>query len=272
MSSIFSRLQYNFSDPDNAVKPYDQPVLEHLQSLPPLLENWQFEDIANTDTDGYFVNPVANAINEIISYSNLIASDSNNVTSLNVVETECAVVSNVSQDYLDHTNRISGVTNFESSNGNIDLLVEDKPFLITGLGVGTTLSYLTYQYDGVSNTSTTLGNFTSILVGDTLNNYANQLGDIQQTVNNSISVTMFEKTSNLTSQQISDIETFITDLGNFLQARIDHDENFYTQSLSVLSDYDKVEFFSGPSMGQSKSYLVDNFIGTEKIKQRLNPT
>lgn len=270
MSSIFGRLQYNFNDPDNAVKPYANSVMQHLQSLPPILEDWQFKDIADANTNGYYVNPVATSVSTIIEYAGKISTNANGVVSLSSIETQTLQMVSNANDFLDHTNRISGVTSFEQANGAIDLVLEDKPFLLTALGVGTTISYLTYQYDNVQNTATSLGSFTSLLVKDTLANLSIEMIEYNQQLGNSISGFPPSKITSLTAGQISTILSFVTNLNNLFVTRRTHDETFYANSLDVLGDYDKVDFFSTP--GQTKDYLIENFTGSDKIKQRLGMT
>ena len=65
MSSIYGRLGFSFSDPDNtgAVQSYSANVNQQMTLLPPLLQPWQISDVANQNTGGYFQNPVAGITN-----------------------------------------------------------------------------------------------------------------------------------------------------------------------------------------------------------------
>jgi hypothetical protein len=46
-----------------------------------------------------------------------------------------------------------------------------------------------------------------------------------------------------------------------------HDENFYTNSRTLMDDFAKVRQFS--SMGQSQTALIENYIGTDKLITRI---
>jgi hypothetical protein len=47
-----------------------------------------------------------------------------------------------------------------------------------------------------------------------------------------------------------------------------HDENFYTNSKTLMDDFAKVRQFS--SMGQSQTALIENYIGTDKLITRIS--
>lgn len=271
MSGIFDRLGYNFDDPDNKVVEYDDGVTKHLQSLPSLLADWQFKDIADANTAGYYTNSVANTTNEIISLCSSIVIDANGVSELTAIGITSNTIAQVRGPYfLAHTNRLTGVTPFTPQN-------IDKPHLDIALGRGSIISYLTYQSDGVGNTAASLGSFTSLLIKDTLVERKDQLAIYQQQISDSIVTTIIPglppiitKSTTLTPGQISTIQTFITNLSNLLYTRYTHDENYYTNMSGVIDDYQKVKNFS--NMGQSKSYLINDFVGSNKLKNRLNQT
>ena len=82
---------------------------------------------------------------------------------------------------------------------------------------------------------------------------------------NSISVA---NSCNLTLPQANTIYDNIANVINLMDTRKAHDENFYTNSKTLMEDFSKVRQFS--SMGQSQTALITNYIGTDKIITRIS--
>jgi hypothetical protein len=93
------------------------------------------------------------------------------------------------------------------------------------------------------------------------------------TVNNSISTTIdpitFDpiNTSNLTYNTVNSIAEFANTLYTLLHDRRVHDENFYTTSNELVNEAKNIRRYD--NLGASESSLVDNLIGTDKLKSRL---
>ena len=64
MSSIYGRLGFNSADPltNSVSNNYSANVINQLNVMPPLLNTWQTKDVADSNTSGYFVNPMAGTI------------------------------------------------------------------------------------------------------------------------------------------------------------------------------------------------------------------
>jgi hypothetical protein len=71
-TGVFATLNYNFNDPNGAVKEYSANTQAHLNTMPAFIESWQAQDIANNDVGGYFQNPVANVTQSIWTVANTI--------------------------------------------------------------------------------------------------------------------------------------------------------------------------------------------------------
>jgi len=104
MATLFQNLGYNYSDPNGDITEFSANTVEHMDSMPPLIQDWQTEDIATSNVGGYLQNPLgsvstsiavsANAIKNIVStivtYTNIgvanvmvhIANSSNNLIGL----------------------------------------------------------------------------------------------------------------------------------------------------------------------------------------------
>ena len=283
MTTLFSRLNYTFTDPNSVISPLSNNVKRTLDGMPKMLEPWQADDIANSNTGGYFVNPCANITTNIWTTSNTLVSVANNVqgsgnlTGLwTQIHTTLSYISNSSTsntqagDFLEHTNRISGVTSITVS---AEQGVANLPHYETATQTGKALVSLIYQTDGVSNNAPIMGNFTSLFVANDLIVIYNTLSTYANIVNNSITTTIDPitflpiNTSNLTYNVVNSIATTANSANSIFYERRVHDEQFFKNSSDLLIDYKKVRGIG--NSGQAESYLIENFIGSNKLLSRL---
>ena len=283
MTTLFSRLNYTFTDPNSVISPLSNNVKRTLDGMPKMLEPWQAEDLATSNTGGYFVNPCANITTNIWTTSNTLVSVANNVqgsgnlTGLwTQIHTTLSYISNSSTgntqagDFLAHTNRISGVTSIDVS---ADQGVANLPHYETATQTGKALISLIYQTDGVSNNAPIMGNFTSLFVANDLIVIYNTLSTYANIVNNSITTTIDPltflpiNTSNLTYNVVNSIATTANSANSIFYERRVHDEQFFKNSSDLLIDYKKVRGIG--NSGQAESFLIENFIGSNKLLSRL---
>jgi hypothetical protein len=141
--------------------------------------------------------------------------------------------------------------------------------------IGRALTYLMYQVDGREDNAPMLGSFTSILIANTINDYANVVVTYANTINNSITITtetvgedvITTKVSNLSYAAVNSIAVVANTLNTLFLARRVHDENFYTKSNEIVSEARSIRRYS--NLGVSEDSLVQNLIGTDKLKSRL---
>jgi hypothetical protein len=283
MATLFSRLNYTFTDPNSVISPLSNNVKRTLDGMPKMLEPWQAEDLATSNTGGYFVNPCANITTNIWTTSNTLVSVANNVqgsgnlTGLwTQIHTTLSYISNSSTgntqagDFLAHTNRISGVTSIDVS---ADQGVANLPHYETATQTGKALISLIYQTDGISNNAPIMGNFTSLFVANDLIVIYNTLSTYANIVNNSITTTIDPmtflpiNTSNLTYNVVNSIATTANSANSIFYERRVHDEQFFKNSSDLLIDYKKVRGIG--NSGQAESYLIENFIGSNKLLSKL---
>ena len=138
------------------------------------------------------------------------------------------------------------------------------PHYKTAMGVGKMLSYLTYQTDGVQNNSPIMGSFTSITLGNTLNSLSNTLSYWTANIANSFT----GNTSNISLTNAQTLQNTANQLANLMVYYPTQDTQFYQNSKNVASDYTTVSQFS--QIGSTESFLLNNYIGTPKIKSRIN--
>ena len=298
MATLFDRTGFNFTDTSGTINTLPNAAIQQMNTVPSLVPNqWMRDDLINNDTTGYYKNPVANSCNTIwLSANTLInttssVTGSGNLTALwttinadiksiagyNVTtgdaENPPIVTTHVPGQivqFINHTNRISGVVPITA---NTD--AASKPHLEQAMQIGRALTYLMYQVDGREDNAPMLGSFTSILIANTINDYANVVVTYANTINNSITITtetvgedvITTKVSNLSYAAVNSIAVVANTLNTlFLERRV-HDENFYTKSNELVDEAKNIRRYS--NLGASESSLVDNLIGTDKLKSRL---
>ena len=281
MATLFDRTGFNFTDTSGAITTLPNTAIQQLNTAPALVPNqWMRDDLINDNTTGYYVNPVANSCNIIWNTANTLVSIANNLQGIanttalwttiyttlgNIVDANTEMV-----QFINHTNRISGVVPVTA---NTD--AADKPHLEQAMQVGRALTYFIYQIDGREDNAPMLGSFTSILVANTVSDYANTIVTYPNTVNNSITITtetvgedvITTKTSNLTYNTVNSIAGFANTLYTFLHDRRVHDENFYTNSIELVNEAKDISRYD--NLGASENSLVQNLVGTDKLKSRL---
>jgi hypothetical protein len=292
--SIFQRLGYNYDDPDDIVGRLSDGAIKYLDTFPPIVNDWQKEDLANNEVGSYFKNPVANIVYVIRNTSNTLISliSANASTNTNAVTGTTATINtifvnantrllniatNTSGDFIVHTDRMSGVAPLQFSNTD-SLTVQDtsdQPHYQTALGVGRVLLLLTHQTDSINNSAPILGSFTSLFVANTLGNLSNSLNTYYDLINNSITVTgsgteidPFVRSSNITLSTAQSIENTIIDIQSTMNTRREHDINFFSNSKNVFSDLASINQFS--QTGEVQKMLINDFIGTPKLISRIN--
>jgi hypothetical protein len=277
MATLFQKLGYNYSDPHGDVTEFSDATKEHLAAVPSLIENWQTQDISDSNVSGYNQNPLGTISTTIAVTANTMYSTLNsNVTfSITGVAAVMANVTNLtsslytaSNSFKDHTDRISGVTSYSDYITEAgSTIASTKPFKDTVKGYARSLMYIIYQTDGISNTSIMNGALTSLFTGPEINVYANSVQTYSNTINVSLTTTP-NGTSNLTLSQANTIYFGITDIISFMNTRRTHDETFFTNMKTMANDYKTVRQFS--NMGESETTLVNDYTGTSKLLTRLN--
>lgn len=270
-TGLYATLGYSFNDPNKDVTTLSQDAQDHLNSIPPIIEAWQSKDISSNTVGGYFQNPLSTDIQSIISTSSNIAVLANTVTGFTTMVTTANTLSISSVSFLNHTNRISGVTPFDPS----DIV---NPYYENASNYGKTVMYLTNQTDGIVDSSPILGSFTSILIGPQVKSSADTLVIDYNTLYGSITLTtsidpntgntITSNTSNLTPTQITNIINDLNNTNTLIGGRQTQDINFFTNTKLMVNNYNTVKQFS--NMGETQTYLINNFIGTPKLLSRIN--
>jgi hypothetical protein len=288
-SSIFSRLGYNFTDTNSDIIQFSDKVVSHLNALPTLVNTWQQEDIATSNTGGYFVNPlesittnIRNTANTIIpllssaAQTSALQGTTGTITTLfaSMNANLISISGNTGNNFIAHTNRISGISPFSSTQDPAEF-----PYYKIAIATGKVMVYLTYQSDGIINSAPIVGSFTSLFVGDELQDTLNTVSTYANTINTSITYTTSllgtppntytytTKTSNLSLATVQSMDNNVSYIIDTMDTRRTHDVTFYQNSRAVLNDYNTVRQFS--SIGESENQLIQQYIGSDKILSRI---
>jgi len=284
-AGLFARLGYNFDDPNETIKVFSDETKAQLNAIPALLTSSSGKDLATSNTSGYYKNPVATAVQSISNSANLIVSlvttanglqgSTGTITTLfaNIANT---ILANTCQSYKLHTDRLSGVRNYDDDVSANTSAIYTSPYKDSAIGYGKSVMYLVNQTDGIVNTAPILGSFTSLFVGPQINANSSIISTYYNIINNSIVVTQNTDgaysntvyTSNLSLSVVTTIDQQLANTNIFLGNRENHDKNYYANLKAVSKDYQELRKLQ--NLGESESTLIQDFIGTDKLLSRLN--
>ena len=272
-NSIYALLHFPSSDPtlNAAVQPFSSNVQQQMNMMPTLIKPWQQEDIATGNTGGYFQNPVGSAVqsvwdsanNFVVITTNCLGGNTGNITNIinNTITLAQNMTNNTANSYLYHTNRMSNVIQPDI---NMNL-----PHYQTSIGYGKMLTYLTNKTDGIQNNSVMLGSFGSILSADTFSANANVMiywsNYFANTLYNDGTGNTY---SNITLANAQSMYTAFASLDSEMWNRRKQDIDFYVNTTIVMNRYHDVGQFG--EIGQTENNLIMNYIGSDKLKSRLN--
>jgi hypothetical protein len=290
-ASVYSRLQFDFDFPEGNEPTLSDGAVKSLETMPKLLEDWQINDIGNADVGGYFNNPVANITISIRTTSgtiaNILSADPSTNTGAvvgstaeitNLFANTLVTLANVANTltsnsegalFLDHTDRVSGIIE-QGPQEETGRDTSDLPHFQEAIGIGRVLTYVTFQTDGIKDTTVQTGSFTSLFIPNTLNQFSNTLALYPDLITNSLTITLgddlvtFVRTSNLTLSQVQTLANTATDIFNTFKTRREHDISFFQNSKQVLDDYGKAAYFT--KTGETQNNLILNVVGSDKIK------
>jgi hypothetical protein len=278
--SIYGRLGFNSADPTTAatVTNYNSGVANNMAIMPALLPHaWQIDDVSSSNVGSYFVNPVYSSASTILNVTGYTYAVINNygplTVSSNVIAnyvSNAAYLSNIiytttAPNYIYVTNRESNVVGPGTDSTTVHYQM--------AMGYGKILSYLTYQSDGVQNNSPIMGNFTSITLGNTLSSLSSSLITYYNSLAGSISITSngsggYANTSNISLSNAQGLSDTVNTIYTLMTTYPAQDNAFFTNSKSVVADYTEVSRLG--DLGSTENYLVNNYIGTDKLKTRLS--
>lgn len=282
MASVYERLNFSFDtgkfgDSINL----SEGTKSYLNTAPVKLETWQKSDLANgsiVKTD-YFKNPMinvtarlsdnVNVMNQIVQTIDTFDNGSGTAMKANLTNLIIEI-----RNYLSHTSNISGVTEARANVSETSNVITHFPDYDKAVSAGEQILMLTNATDGVANTVSLLGNFTSLFISDDITANANNIINDLVTVRNSIRIEVIggetptsSNISNLSANLITTITSNVVAANTLLSTRRLHDWNFYRNSLNILDDYNKINSLG--RVGNTQKYLINNLVGTDKYKNNV---
>ena len=282
-SSVFARLGYNFTPSDPSILELSEAAKIHLAKMPKLIKDWQAEDMRNGTVvrTNYFKNPVYNTSTALKANLQKIVDAiptyqyGADEFSWTLSEKICAIPSltgiyenaNVAVPevvkFIAHTDRLSNVVDIKPD-------TSDLPHYEQAMAVGRQLLYIVNQTDNIQNNSPILGTFTSIFVDAELKNLNIDITPYAGEISNSITTVIDYEgnstvSSNLSFERIEIITNKVKEVKNFIEGRRKHDENFWIKAQTIVEEYQQ---FKTLSAGETQEKLIDNYIGTDELKQK----
>jgi len=260
MPGIFDRLNFPTSLSTETVS-YSEKTIYTMNAMPKLLNPWQNEDIANSDTTGYFKNPIAPYTSNLFSITSNIESLTAGVLNTGSVYPSANAASLQITAYTNHTNRLSGMVEVNED-------TSDLPHYDSAIGIGKILSHLVFQSDGISNNAVMIGSLGALYSANTLQFHYTTLQPYPQLISNSIFTDIGGNLScNLSGTELTTISSALSNMRSYLVNTELSDVTFFTNSRAVVDDYNAVKGFT--QMGQTEQELTKNLIGSDKLLSRI---
>jgi len=276
-NTISARLSFSFDTTKFGGAHYLSPEAKNsLNVFPSDVVQWQTQEIANgaISPSNYFKNPVQGVCSSITSNTNsIITFCTNDVantfpdTSLqarNLANTANSLLIQV-LDFKSHTDNMSRLG---STTISTEFLVDSPniPNYQMAMAQGIELTRLLYSTESVQNTDAILGCFTSIFVNSELSANSQNIGNAYISLTNSYN----GLTSNITNSALVSIISTLEQANSLMLTRRTSDWNFYKKQRQVLNDYRFVTQFN--NSGNTDNYLIQNYIGTDFLKNKLANT
>jgi hypothetical protein len=162
--------------------------------------------------------------------------------------------------FKSHTDNVSGIGTTTSEQDTI-------PTLSSATAIGNYTMRILSTTDGLSNTTPMLGSLTSLFINDELTANSVMLYNDLLTLQGSIGPT---GNSEITLTQYNNIVANITSVTNYTNLRRTSDWAFFSNSIALATNSISLSKFD--NIGNTQSYLIDNLIGTDRLKQNLANT
>ena len=300
MANLFDTLGFN-SDAVSDVIQLPASTIKQLNSTPQLITSWQKQDILDNNTDGYFVNPCANTCNTLWATANTLIGYTRSLTGTATTDLWTGIFNNLRSfagysvttgggegdppvttyypgeinKFIAHTNRISGVVKLNSTNAS----TANLPYYDSAIAIGKSTMYLTYQTDGRTDNAPLLGSFTSILASNTLIQISSNLSSYVNVISQSIHVNttgsggegdpfVYTNVSNLSVSTVNNISSLANTLYSTILSRRVADETYFTNARNLANSTKTFRQFNNP--GVTENYLIQNYVGSSKLKSRLS--
>ena len=264
MAGLFGNLGFNFDTSKFGDAQYlSVGAQRYLNAAPLAVSSWAQADLANNDVaiTNYYKNPQANVCTLLSANSLAIYNFASTTTFDFSSNTSLTATSNTLYlqipPFKSHTDNISGVVSMTSNQDTI-------PALDSATSIGNYLLRILSTTDGLSNTTPMLGSLTSLFINDDL------VANSKAIYNDYITLTSSVAPNGncwISSTDLAVINTRITNLNNYITLRRTSDWSFFANARSMVINTISLSKFD--NLGNTQSYLIDNLIGTDRLKQNL---
>lgn len=265
--SVFKNLGFNFDTAKFGDAQYLTPQANNFLNTAPLnITEWQQNDMANNDTSNsnYYKNPFANVCSTISANATLIYNFASNTvfdfaSNTGLISNSNNTIISVSA-FKSHTDNISGVSTMTS---NTDII----PGLDSATSVGNYLLRVLNKTDGITNTTPMLGSMTSLFVTDEMNANAASIYQDYITLTGSVAL---NGNCYISTTEVNAINNRLKVFNDFMDYRRTSDWNFFANANIIVINSIKMDKFN--NLGNTQNYLIQNLIGTDRLKNNLANT
>jgi hypothetical protein len=260
-TGVYATLGYNFNDPNGDILTLSSDAQNHLNSMPAFITTWQAQAISNSGTSAInvsslFQNPLANTIQNIWNTANSFISNTTYYSnSSNLLISTAHSLANAANSFMFHTNRLSNLIPFDGTD-------TVNPYYQIALSYGKTALYITNQTDAITNTSPIMGSFTSLFIGPQLNSNSSIISSDYVMYQSAISG------NTITLAQYQQIENDLNTASILMSNSQSADVTYFTNLKNMVNNYNTLKQFN--NMGETQSYLINNFIGTPSLVSKIN--
>jgi len=287
-TGVYSTLGFNYNDPNNNIVELSANTQSSMNSIPPVITTWQAQDIANNSVGGYTFNPVSNSIhwmsntaNTLSVYSPIVGNSDAISLLISRIQSNCAYLSIGNETYsqnaltfLYHTDRLSNIrTQADDAAAHID--GTNLPYYQIAIQAAKSATYIVNQTDGIANNSVMLGSFTSILEANQINQLANTLYTNSKTLISTLTLIPVGEgmgsdyyRSNISLSVATTIASNFANVVGIMTERETADKAFYLNLKNLITNYNTTKQYT--NLGDSQNLLLNNYIGTPKLKSRIN--
>jgi len=273
-NTIFGRLNFSYDTSKFGSGFYvSQNASNTLNTFPSDVQNWQKQEIANgtISISNYFKNPVATISNGISANTTLIKNFCLNNTLItfpsNFAEARnlANTANNLLIQILDFKLHTDNMSRLGTSTSNTEAVVDTAniPNYDIAMSQGQELVRLLYQTESVQNTSPILGCFTSLFINTELTSNNSIVSNDYILLTNSYN----GSTSNISNSAMITIRNHLETVNTLMYTQRTVDWDFFKKQKQILDDYYFVSRFN--SVGNTESYLIKNYIGTDFLKNNL---
>ena len=276
-NTIFGRLNFNYDTTKFGSGFYiSQNASNSINTFPSEIVDWQQKEISNGNISlsRYFQNPVGNISTQLTSNTTTIRdfciTDQTTKFSSNIAAAKnlANTANNLLIQILDFKSHTDNMCRLSISTSNTETVTDSAniPNYDIAMAQGQELVRLLYKTESVGNTSAILGSFTSLFINTELTSNNSTLANDYIILTNSFNGT----TSNVSNATLVSIGNHLETINTLMYERRTGDWNFFKKQKEILDDFYFVSKFN--SVGNTENYLIQNFIGTDFLKNNLANT